>query len=382
MHTDETLQNWLALILAPGLSALKRRELLLTAGSISAIRQLHPTLARSLKIKPDTLTALHNPDQAAISRSVRWLEQAACQLLTLDHPSYPKLLARIPDAPVALFCQGDVERLHLPTMAIVGSRGASKGGVDFAASLAAEFSKSGLTVASGLALGIDTAAHRGALHGPGSTAAVMATGMDLIYPKQNQTLAQELLAQGGVIVSEMPLTTPPLPALFPQRNRIISGLSLGVVVVEASLQSGSLVTARMAGEQGREVFAVPGSVHNPMARGCHSLIRQGAKLIESAEDVLSELSSLLHAAAIDMRQPRQFHVGRTPAAAQETTSEMPELTQEDQRLLDAMGFDPIAIDRLVERTGDSISMLSSTLLRLELDGFVEALSGARYQRIR
>jgi DNA processing protein len=375
----EEQENWLALMMAPGLSANKRRELLSLIGSINGVKHINSGIVQALKLKRETVEALARPNQAAMDRCTQWLAAPGRSLLSIANPDYPPMLARVGDAPVALLCEGDTQRLHLPCIAIVGSRGGTAGGLDFATSLAREFSSSGLTIVSGLALGIDAAAHSGALKGPGSTAAVMATGVDLVYPKQNQKLARAIVEQGGVLLSEMPLATPPLPALFPQRNRIISGLSLGVVVVEASLQSGSLVTARMAGEQGREVFAVPGSVHNPMARGCHALIRQGAKLIESAQDVLSELGALLQAAANDRQTPRRYSTSSANNKPSKIEA-LPTLEPEDQSVLDAMGFDPIAIDQLVERTQLSVPALSSTLLRLELDGFVDSLNGARYQR--
>jgi DNA processing protein len=374
-------ESWLALMMAPGLSANKRRELLSLIGDIKALKHITSAVAQALKLKRETLDALTKPNQAALDRCNQWLDEPGRSLLSIASPDYPPMLARVSDAPVALLCEGDTQRLHLPCIAIVGSRGGTAGGLDFATSLAREFSASGLTIVSGLALGIDAAAHSGALKGPGSTAAVMATGVDLVYPKQNQKLARAIVEQGGVLLSEMPLATPPLPALFPQRNRIISGLSLGVVVVEANVQSGSLITARMAGEQGREVFAVPGSVHNPMARGCHALIRQGAKLIESAADVLGELGALLQAAANDRQAPtRRYHTSAAAISPAPADTELAPLEPEDQRILDAMGFDAIAIDQLVERTQHTIPELSSTLLRLELDGYVEALNGARYQR--
>ena len=270
---------------------------------------------------------------------------------------------------------GDVARLYLPCIAMVGSRGASKQGAEFAGALARDFSASGLTVVSGMALGIDSAAHAGALIGPGSTAAVFATGLDVSYPKQNAALVQQVLDQGGVVVSEMPLGSAPLPALFPQRNRIISGLSLGVVVVEASTQSGSLVTARFAGEQGREVFAVPGSIHNPMARGCHQLIRQGAKLVESAQDVLSELSGLIGA-----QLQAQTTAAVTPAKTSKPRAPAKPVSQEQQAFLELLGFDPVTMDRLVELSGLSVPALTGVLMELELEGHVERLAGARYQR--
>jgi DNA processing protein len=388
-ESDTQLSAWLAFLHAPGLSAAKRRLLLDTLGSIRTIVAISEPQARALRVTPETVLAMKRPSAKMIDQGLSWLSGAGRALITLGDARYPELLARAADAPVALFVEGAPERLAMPAIAIVGSRGATHQGAEFAAALAGAFSAAGLTVVSGLALGIDTAAHTGALIGPGSTAAVMATGLDRMYPKQNAALAARIIAEGGVVLSEMPLGTAPLPALFPQRNRIISGLSLGVVVVEASLQSGSLVTARFAGEQGREVFAVPGSIHNPMARGCHHLIRQGAKLVESARDVLSELAPLiqgdaaqLHSAIANtqLAKPKR----RTMASPAPTQSALPlaPVDAETARFLDQMGYDPVSIDRLVDLTGMSIAALSAQLLTLELDGIVDKLSGARYQRAR
>jgi DNA processing protein len=384
---EQKLFQWLAFLKAPGLSAARRRLLFDTLGSIEAIFQMTDLQARALKVSAASMQALHKPDTAAIEKDIHWMQANQCSLISLADQAYPALLARASDAPVAFFVRGDVARLAMPCIAMVGSRGATQGGLDFAKSLSSAFAKAGLTVVSGLALGIDAAAHAGALVGPGNTAAVMATGMDAIYPKQNQNLAEKICAEGGVIVTEMPLGTAPLPALFPQRNRIISGLSLGVVVVEASVQSGSLVTARFAGEQGREVFAVPGSIHNPMARGCHQLIRQGAKLIESADDVLSELAPHLHEFALDLSQAsptrearKQIFSAKPKRTIETARRSLPAPDTAGQELLDLMGFDPISIDRLVDLSGASIAVLSAKLLELELDEHVEKLAGARFQR--
>jgi DNA processing protein len=380
-RTQAELLAWLNFLHAPGLGAGKRRAIYDTLGTIEAVVRMHESQARALRVSTETLAALRRPEQNKIDLALRWLEHEAHQLIVLGDSAYPELLARASDAPVALWSIGDLARLRMPSIAVVGSRGATSQGADFAKALASAFSATGLTVVSGLALGIDSAAHLGALVGPGSTAAVLATGLDVIYPKQNTTLAEKISAEGGVIVTEMPLGTAPLPALFPQRNRIISGLSLGVVVVEASLQSGSLVTARFAGEQGREVFAVPGSIHNPMARGCHQLIRQGAKLIESAEDVLSELTPIIRG-----QLPASTTILRPAKPTRSATSQpkaapaKPELNPEQAQFLELMGYDPINIDRLVDLSGLSIAALSATLLELELESLVDRLPGARYQR--
>ena len=387
-ETDSATQlmYWLAFLRAPGLSAAKRRAMFDTLGSIEAVINITGPQALALRVSSDSITALKRPAQRVLEQDLVWLSSGPRCLIAFGDPRYPALLARAPDAPVAIFVEGSIERLALPTVAIVGSRGATNQGSDFAAALASAFSAVGLTVVSGLALGIDTSAHLGALVGPGSTAAVLATGLDRMYPKQNLALAERIVAEGGTLISEMPLGTAPLPALFPQRNRIISGLSLGVVVVEASLQSGSLVTARFAGEQGREVFAVPGSIHNPMARGCHQLIRQGAKLVESAADVLSELAPMIQGGLSGMSMQSQ---SAAPAAKNSPSKKsrtaklaeaLPQVDAETQSFLDLMGYDPVNIDRLVDLTGLSIAQLSGQLLGLELEGLIDKLSGARYQR--
>ena len=390
------LLHWLAFLRAPGLSAAKRRAMYDTLGGIDAVINITGPQAMALRVSAESVTALKRPAQRMLEQDLAWLSSGPRSLIGIGDPRYPALLARAPDAPVAVFVEGSIERLALPSIAIVGSRGATKLGSDFASALASAFSAAGLTVVSGLALGIDTSAHLGALVGPGSTAAVLATGLDRMYPAQNLALAQRIVAEGGTLISEMPLGTAPLPALFPQRNRIISGLSLGVVVVEASVQSGSLVTARFAGEQGREVFAVPGSIHNPMARGCHQLIRQGAKLVESAADVFSELAPMIQGDMFTLALPRQLSTRETrqspngtsavkrSARAKPSAANSAEIgafiEPETQRFLDQMGYDPVNIDRLVDLTGLGIAQLSGLLLGLELEGFVDKLSGARYQR--
>ena len=384
LDPQQHLRAWLQFLRAPGMGPAKRRALFETLGSIEAVLGMSELQARALRVSTESLNALRRPDLAQIERDLAWFEYEQRHLLVLGEADYPELLARAADAPVALFASGDVARLSLPCIAMVGSRGASKQGAEFAGALARDFSASGLTVVSGMALGIDSAAHAGALIGPGSTAAVFATGLDVIYPKQNAALVRQVLEQGGVVVSEMPLGSAPLPALFPQRNRIISGLSLGVVVVEASTQSGSLVTARFAGEQGREVFAVPGSIHNPMARGCHQLIRQGAKLVESAQDVLSELGGLIGAQMQTQLAPEAPKSAKVKAStrAKQRTEPAPglPLSAEQQSFLELLGYDPVTVDRLVELSGMSVPALTGVLLELELEGHVERLAGARYQR--
>lgn len=286
----------------------------------------------------------------------------------MDHAEFPPLLRQIPDPPVALFIRGAAALLASPQLAMVGSRNPSVEGRRNAEEFAAYLSRCGLTITSGMALGVDAASHRGALKAGGSTVAVWGTGLDKAYPPRNLDLAEEIAAK-GLLVSEFPPGTPPLPTHFPRRNRLISGLSVGTLVVEAANRSGSLITARLASEQGREVFAIPGSIHNPMARGCHRLLREGAKLVESAADILEELAPLLK-----LELP----------AAEPATDAAPAAPPEDPEyrlLLNSLDFAPTSVDSLVERTGLTPDVVSSMLLMLELQGHVEASPGGGYSRV-
>lgn len=312
----------------------------------------------------------------ALERHVRWLERPAHHFIPRHSPRYPALLADLPDAPAALLVRGDPDALSLPQLAIVGSRNPSKAGHDNARQFAAHLARTGLTITSGLAIGIDAAAHRGALDGGGRTIAVCGTGLDIHYPRANAALSEEI-ASSGALVSEFPLGTPAVKSNFPRRNRIISGLSLGTLVVEAAVQSGSLITARLAAEQGREVFAIPGSIHNPMARGCHSLIRQGAKLVETADDIFAELRAL---AATLVHEPAGPPV-ETARENAETAALLPRaLDKEYEILLDALGFEPASVDVLIARTGLKADEVASMLLILELEARIDACPGGLYVR--
>jgi DNA processing protein len=291
-----------------------------------------------------------------------WLDSdAQHRVLCIGDSEYPAVLLQTADPPLLLYAQGRLELLQQRSLAIVGSRNASPQGVDNARSFAAHMSRQGWTIVSGLAFGIDGAAHEGGLAGPGSTVAVVGTGLDRVYPARHRPLAHRIAA-AGLLVSEFAPGTPPLPENFPMRNRIIAGLSRGTLVVEAALQSGSLITARLAAEAGREVFAVPGSIHSPLSRGCHALIRQGAKLVESAADILEELQAQSDAA---------------PAAEQDLPAGD---ADEQDPLLEALGHDPTNLDALGARTGWSTQELSARLLELELEGQVARLPGGLYQR--
>lgn len=299
---------------------------------------------------------LAGPDAAELDTALAWLDQSGNSLMTLADEDYPKTLLEIADPPAILYCKGRRALLSQPGLGIVGSRNATPQGVRDAEAFAHALSDAGFTIISGLALGIDAAAHRGGLAGAGASVAVIGTGIDRIYPARNKALAHQL-AENGLIVSEFPLGTAPLPGHFPRRNRLISGLSRGVLVVEAAPDSGSLITARVATEQGREVFAIPGSIHSPLARGCHALIKQGAKLVESAADILDELA---------------WQQRLTPPILPET---MPD------PVLDALDGAPTTLDTLAQRTGLTLDALSAKLLALELDGHIASLPGGRYQKI-
>lgn len=319
------------------------------------------------------LDYLAAPDWTQIERGLAWLERPDNHLISLSDPDYPPLLREIDHPPPLLFVHGDPASLRAPQIAIVGARNPSLGGRDTARQFAAHLAGSGIVITSGLALGVDAEAHRGALAAPGRTIAVMGTGLDRIYPARHRELAHAI-AEGGALVSEFPLGTPALAGHFPRRNRIISGLSLGTLVVEAALQSGSLITARLAVEQGREVFAIPGSIHNPLARGCHALIRQGAKLVETAADILEELGSLARVAI-------QAEIERPSPAAPELPAAS-ELDEDYRLLLEHLGHEPVSIDLLVDRCGLTAEVVSSMLLILELQGYVAAAPGGLYSRLK
>jgi DNA processing protein len=289
--------------------------------------------------------------------------------LNRNSPDYPDLLRQTADAPETLFVDGDVGALSLPQLAIVGSRQATPGGCETAFQFARYLAGCGFCITSGLALGIDAAAHRGALAAKGLTIAVLAGGLDQIYPARHAQLAAQISANGA-LVSEWGPGVPPTRERFPQRNRIISGLSVGTLVVEAGQRSGALITARYAGEQGREVFAIPGSIHNPTARGCHRLIRSGATLVESAGDIVEQLSGILSGIAQSVEQ------NTTKDNETAALREDPEYAS----LLTVMGWDPVHIDTIVSRSGLTAEEVSSMLLILELDGCVEPLTGGKYQQ--
>ena len=360
MPVNAESELWLRLEAVPGLGPEAVLRLLSAFDSVAAIcTASQPTLA-SL-IGSARAAALHSAEtDAAVRSGLEWLAALDAHLIPITDPAYPEALQAVPGAPPWLYVKGDLAALSRPLLAIVGSRNASVQGRRDAEAFAESLAASGLTIVSGLAEGIDTAAHRGGLTGNGSGIAVVGTGLDRVYPAKNRALAHEL-ALGGALISEFPIGTPPRPGHFPRRNRIISGLSLGVLVIEAALESGSLITARLAGEQGREVFALPGSIHNPLARGCHRLIREGAKLVESANDILEELR-------LPFPQP----------ATSERTDANTALTSD---LLSLLDNGPLGLDQLKERSGLTVDNLSAMLLTHELEGRVASLPGGLFQRL-
>ena len=354
MALDASLASWITLSHIPGLGNEGLRRLLQAFNSPDAV--LNSSVSSlSRHVKPAVAQAIsQGVDESALEAVSTWLGDPLNGILTLADADYPQSLLNISDPPPVLYVKGKRDLLNFASLAVVGSRNASPQGLRNAEALSKSLSEAGLCIVSGLAHGIDAAAHLGGLQGAGSSIAVVGTGLDKVYPAANRELAHRLALEGA-IVSEFQLGTPPLPANFPRRNRIISGLSLGCLVVEASVQSGSLITARMALEQGRDVFAIPGSIHSPQSRGCHALIKQGAKLVESAQDVLEEIGY------------------RTPSVAQTVLSEHP--------LFAHMGFDPLDAESLANRSGLTIGELSAILLQLELDGRIASLPGGLYQRI-
>lgn len=315
-------------------------------------------LLEKLGLPVDKFRSITPPPDAWLA----WLNASPQHaLLPFTDPLYPPLLAELDDAPTLLWVQGDVSLLSQPQLAIVGSRSATAGGLDNAREFAGHLAQYGLTITSGLAEGVDAAAHAAALNAGGSSIAVTGTGLDRVYPARNRELAHRL-AEHGALISEFPPGTPPRRAHFPQRNRLIAGMSLGVLVVEASVRSGSLITARLANEQGREVLAIPGSIHNPLARGCHYLIQQGAKLVETGDDVISELSAV----AGRLREALQQRL----ASHTDSPEQAPILPDEHTEVIQAIGFDPVTMDQLCERLELTVEQLSPILLALELDGRV------------
>lgn len=358
MPLDSSLASWLTLCQIQGLGNEGLRKLLLAFGSPEAVFDASTTTLKQHVKAPIAQAISQGINVSAVDQVESWLSDSINHVVTLGDPHYPQSLLNISDPPLLLFVKGNLDLLNKPSLAIVGSRSASPQGLRNAEAFALAASDAGLCIVSGLAHGVDASAHIGGLGGTSSSIAVVGTGLDKVYPSANRDLAHRL-AMNGALISEYFLGTPPTPSNFPRRNRIISGMSLGCLVVEASLQSGSLITARLALEQSREVFAIPGSIHSPQSKGCHALIKQGAKLVESAQDILEELNV---------------------AIRQQFSSSLPSLDS-DNELFAFLDYSPIDLDTLSLRSGLTIASLSAILLQLELDGIVASLPGGLYQRI-
>jgi len=363
------ISNWLRLLHTEGLGPTRFQQILEAFGAPSRALTASDAELRSIGFSQELIHRLHGVDDRDIELDQEWAEQPGRYIITLQDPAYPDLLRQIDTPPPILFVLGDRDALNHPGLGIVGSRNPTPAGREIAQDFAQKLAGHGLCITSGLALGIDAAAHKGAINANGITVAVAATGLDRIYPSRNRELAHQI-AEQGAIISEFPIGTEALPGHFPRRNRIISGLSLGVLVVEAAVRSGSLITAHEAMEQGREVFAIPGSIHNPLARGCHQLIREGAKLVESATDILDELAGKISPPILEKNSTEPDQV---------MTDELP---SDHAGLLEIMGYDPISIDRLIQLSALTAEEVSSMLLIMELEGRVATLSGGFYQRLK
>ncbi|PIE41348.1 MAG: DNA-protecting protein DprA [Gammaproteobacteria bacterium] len=375
--SNDDIPYWLALWRTPGIGSKGFRRLLLAFPCLKEAFQASPVELKSLGLKEQQISHLHsfyqqrNKELAqGVHLDQTWLEQDSCHLVSFNDPLYPVLLQEIDNAPPLLFVRGDLALLNWPQIAIVGSRHPSRKGEINAREFARHFVQQGFAVTSGLAMGVDAAAHRGAIAGDGPTIGVTAHGLDSIYPKQNRPLAGEMLNQGAW-VSEFPIGVLPRPSYFPRRNRIISGLSLGVLVVEAALKSGSLITARQAIAQNREVFAIPGSIHNPLAKGCHEMIRQGAKLVEQAEDVTAELKPLLG------YQQQQLNLAVSEESDTRVSPALPAYDKKSHefQVLNVLDYDPMLVDEIVIRTGIHVSDVNSALVMLEIDGAISSYQG-------
>jgi len=369
ISTDE-LRNRLKLVRC-NLQPTTLNILLGQFSSAAAIFQASTNQLKAVQLNDNQIKRIQDLDASEVDRDLAWLEHSDHGILFYDEAAYPKLLREISEPPYALFYIGDIDYLQQPQLAMVGSRTPTTAGKQIAENFAHHLSDAGITITSGLAHGIDAACHQGALKGIAGSVAVVANGLHTIYPKANTKLA-EAISQNGCIISEAPVGADPHKGMFPRRNRIISGLSIGTLVTEAAINSGSLITSRHAMEQGREIFAIPGSIHNPLAKGCHNLIKSGAKLVESAADILEELLPLVNSSPIRHTSAAQTPQSASPGQPIESTEE---LDSSYQTLLGYMEFEPVGIDELVERSTLKSSEIASMLLILELQGQVVSQNG-------
>jgi DNA processing protein len=372
-----SISDWLALVLTPGLGTRRFAGLCDYFGSESGWIGASDRDLANAGLNHAQLKALREPDPASLQRCLAWLAADDHRLVPIDDDYYPPLLRDIADPPPAIFVAGQPEHLLRPQLAIVGSRNATAGGLEHARSFAAELAASGLVITSGLAAGVDGHAHAACMDAGGQTVAVAGTGLDRVYPARHRDLAQRIVRQGAMVSTFVP-GTEPRSGHFPARNRLISGMTLGTLVIEAGQRSGSLITARLASEQGREVFAIPGSIHNPLARGCHRLIREGAKLIETAEEILEELRPLSE--RLGQALSRRLASQPDENSQREQTALGDDLDEDHRRVLEAIGYDPVPVDEIIRRTQLTAAEVSSTLLLLELNGHATAHPGGRYSR--
>lgn len=375
---DTNIESWLELCLVKGVGDESIRRLLVAFGSPAAILSASEMALERIVRKSIGKHIKRGAEPARISAALNWLKDPANSIVTLAESDYPAQLLNIQDPPPLLYFKGNRDLLTKPALAIVGSRNATPQGLSNAEAFAESASNAGFCIISGMALGIDAAAHAGGLRGSAASMAVVGTGLDIVYPAKNHQLAHKL-AKNGALISELPLGTPAIGRNFPRRNRIISGMSQGCLVVEAALRSGSLITAKQALEQGREVMAIPGSIHSPLSKGCHLLIKEGAKLVENIQDILDELNYPASHRCQKKNDIRENIAGKTmQAQIQQFSAVFP--SDEGERLLECLGHDVIDIDTLCVRSGLTVESVSAMLLTLELNGYVSCLPGNCYQR--
>lgn len=375
---DTNIESWLELCLVKGVGDESIRRLLVAFGSPAAILSASEMALERIVRKSIGKHIKRGAEPARISAALNWLKDPANSIVTLAESDYPAQLLNIQDPPPLLYFKGNRDLLAKPALAIVGSRNATPQGLSNAEAFAESASNAGFCIISGMALGIDAAAHAGGLRGSAASMAVVGTGLDIVYPAKNHQLAHKL-AKNGALISELPLGTPAIGRNFPRRNRIISGMSQGCLVVEAALRSGSLITAKQALEQGREVMAIPGSIHSPLSKGCHLLIKEGAKLVENIQDILDELNYPASHRCQKKNDIRENIAGKTmQAQIQQFSAVFP--SDEGERLLECLGHDVIDIDTLCVRSGLTVESVSAMLLTLELNGYVSCLPGNCYQR--
>lgn len=381
MKTHQELKHWITLLRVSGVGAKTFTRLLEEFEEPKNVLTASTSQLQKVGISEKLASLISNQPTNTYKADLEWLEASEDhQIITIQDHEYPSLLKQIDNPPPLLYVHGDISLLNDPTIAIVGSRNPTQGGENNAYEFAKFLSQTGFCIASGLALGVDGKSHLGAVDSNAPTIAVIATGIDRVYPAKHRDLAHRIVDKGAII-SEFPVGTPPDARNFPRRNRIISGISLGTLVVEAAQKSGSLITARLAMEQNREVLAIPGSIHNPLARGCHQLIRQGAKLVETAEDILEEMSTLVELNDFKIAPSTDSPNQNNDTEKQSSNTELDKLDPDQHHLLEQMGFDPIAIDQLVIRTGFNAETVAAMLLMLELQNHVSSNGGGTYSRI-